>query len=163
MLSQEVIKSLDCGIRNATFSETVSSYPELIDALSCFPDFPHLFCFDVKVHMLMPNQYPCIPNWHCDHVPRIDGVPQKHLIKPEFPIYLWVSNGPLTEFKDGREVVPNRWIKFNQSDEHRGTKSTEHIWRVFIRATHKVIMPSYSVSGKTRHSQVYLDENEFKW
>lgn len=25
---------------------------------------------DVKIHMLMPNQYPCIPNWHYDLVPQ---------------------------------------------------------------------------------------------
>lgn len=163
MITQEIIKTLDCGIRKATFSNVQDNYPELLSAFDDFPNSVQEFYFDIKVHMLMPNQYPCIPNWHCDHVPRINMVPQKDLIKPNYPIYLWLSNGPFTEFKDGREVCAQKWVEFNQEDVHRGTKSQEHIWRVFIRATHKEIMPEYSVSGKTRHSQVYLDEKEFIW
>lgn len=163
MITQDIIKTLDCGIRKAKWKDILKHYPELLEAFEDFPDFVHKFYFDIKVHMLMPLQYPCIPNWHCDHVPRVNGVPQKHLIKPDYPIYLWLSNEPFTEFKDGRKVDAQKWIKFNQEDIHRGTKSQKHIWRVFIRATHKEIMPSYSVSGKTKHSQVYLDEKEFIW
>lgn len=25
---------------------------------------------DVRIHMLHPQQYPAVPGWHCDHVPR---------------------------------------------------------------------------------------------
>ena len=28
------------------------------------------YAVDVKIHMLMPKQFPCIPNWHRDFIPR---------------------------------------------------------------------------------------------
>ena len=33
------------------------------------PAYPY-FVVDTRVHMLMPNMYPAIPGWHCDHTPR---------------------------------------------------------------------------------------------
>lgn len=57
--------------------------PDLHEVLNTFPDEPTVFTWDVKIHMLMPNQYPCIPNWHFDNVPRINGIQKFDLIKPE--------------------------------------------------------------------------------
>jgi hypothetical protein len=83
------------------------------------------------------------------------------------PMYLWISNGPLTEFrKNGLNwyVEPQTWTRFTQQDEHRGTMSNSFCWRGFIRATHKVIAPPQKCIDKLRrHSQVYLDSNNFKW
>lgn len=164
MLSQQYIKSLDCGIRGATIFEVLENYPGLSDVFGDFPDNAMDFYFDVKVHMLMPNQFPCIPNWHRDFVPRINNIPQLDLIQIEYPLYLWLSGSPLTEFKDGRKIEPNKWIRFTQDDIHRGTMSTEHQWRLFIRAAHKNITPKNNIElGKVRHSQVYLDPDNFTW
>lgn len=165
MINQDYIKTLDCGIRGVEWWEININYPLIAEMiLITFPDYIDDFYFDIKVHMLMPNQFPCIPNWHRDFVPRSNNKPDLSLIKPEYPLYLWLSNPPLTQFKDGREVKPQEWIRFTQEDLHRGSESTEHIWRLFIRASHKEITPEHNKRlGKVRHSQVYLDSVNFTW
>jgi hypothetical protein len=91
-------------------------------------------------------------------------VPDLELAKPEYPLYLLISGEPYTLFKDGREVKPWEWVKFTQVDLHKGTASNKHTWRMFIRASHKAITPETNLSlGKVRHSQVYLDANNFVW
>lgn len=39
---------------------------------------------DSRVHMLMPNWYPCIPGWHHDDVPRSTPTGQPNYINPEY-------------------------------------------------------------------------------
>jgi hypothetical protein len=79
---------------------------------------------DTRVHMLMPGQYPAIPGWHCDAVPRKEygDQPDFSLINPEAKHYVCtissdtggVSN---TEFLVGPlsvDVDPNRvWSSVN--------------------------------------------------
>ena len=57
-----------CGVHQATAVETIVSMPDLGQLIATFPEDPTDFTWDVKVHMLMPNQYPCIPNWHFDNI-----------------------------------------------------------------------------------------------
>jgi hypothetical protein len=83
-------------------------------------------------------------------------------------MYLWISNAPLTKFKRcGREyfIKPQEWFKFTQIDEHKGTMSNDFCWRGFIRATHKDISPQRPKNSDVlrRHSQVYLDAQNFSW
>jgi hypothetical protein len=156
------------GVHQATYSQLVELMPDLKGLLNSFPDDPEEFIWDVKVHMLMPSQYPCIPNWHYDNIPRINNEQDFSLVKLDKPMYLWVSNTPLTEFRVGDKVwsvVPQTWVRFTQKDEHRGTMSTEFQWRGFIRATHKEINPQNKTGHNPlrRHSQVYLDVNNFTW
>jgi hypothetical protein len=63
-----------CGVHQAPYSVVLELMPDLAEVLGTFPDAPHHFTWDVKVHRLMPRQYPCIPHWHCDNVPRINGI-----------------------------------------------------------------------------------------
>ena len=42
------------------------------------------FCFDSRVHMLMPGWFPCIPGWHHDDVPRSRGDGQPNYDNPEY-------------------------------------------------------------------------------
>jgi hypothetical protein len=159
------IEDQHCGVHQATYREAVELMPDLIHILDTFPEYVDNFIWDVKVHMLMPNQYPCIPNWHFDNVPRVNNKQDFEKVKPNSPMYLWISNAPLTEFRDGREIIPQTWMRFTQEDEHRGSISRKFCWRMFIRATHKNISPTNkSVSDKLRrHSQVYLDSSNFAW
>ena len=140
--------------------------PELSEVIDTFPDTPSMFTWDVKVHMLMPRQYPCIPDWHVDNVPRVAGVQQFDKVRPDLPMYLWLSNGPLTEFVNGY-VTPRQWLRFTQEDVHRGTAAGEFGWRLFIRATHQEIMPPKlwpTYEGYLRrHTQVYLDAKDYQW
>jgi len=151
-----------CGVHQAPYSEVVKSMPDLEEIVSAFPDKHEEFTWDVKVHMLMPRQYPCIPNWHTDNVPRINGIQRFDLIKPEYPMYIWISGGPLTQFKHGY-LLPEVWHRFTQLDEHRGTEAQEFCWRGFIRATHKEIVQPKKSDWLRRHCQVYLDANTYQW
>lgn len=157
-----------CGVHQATYEQLVMLMPDLKELLKSFPEDVNDFTWDVKVHMLMPNQYPCIPNWHFDNVPRVNNKQDFDLVKPEKPMYLWLSGAPLTEFRKGGKtwsVEPRKWVRFTQKDEHRGTMSEDFTWRGFIRATHKDISPMNRKGGDAmrRHCQVYLDANNFSW
>lgn len=156
------------GVHQASFEQLVELMPDLTELLGTFPEDPRDFIWDVKVHMLMPGQFPCIPNWHYDNVPRVNNKQDFDKVRPDLPMYLWLSGAPLTEFRKKGEtwsISPQTWVKFNQTDEHRGTMSTEFTWRGFIRATHKGIAPANRVGNDPtrRHSQVYLDSNNFSW
>jgi len=160
-----------CGLRKSSYEQLIHLMPDLKTIIESFPENPYDFYWDVKVHMLMPDQYPCIPNWHYDNVPRdTDGNQDWSKVDYAKPMYLWVSGNPLTQFREpsGRiwKVPPKTWVKFKQKDEHRGTISKEFNWRGFIRATHKDIEsknPKENHNPIRRHSQVYLDSANFTW
>lgn len=151
-----------CGVHQASFEKTIELMPVLMPILDAFPDNVDKFTFDVKVHMLMPGQYPCIPNWHTDFVPRVNGLQRFDLVTPQYPMYLWVSGGPLTQFKHGF-VLPNCWHRFTQLDEHRGLPASEFTWRCFIRATHQEIQKPKKSDWLRRHTQVYVNADTYQW
>ena len=157
-----------CGVHQASYEDMMIHMPDLKELIESFPDNPNDFVWDIKVHMLMPGQYPCIPNWHFDNVPRVNNVQDFNLVRLDLPMYLWVSGDPLTEFrKHGKTwfIPKETWFHFTQADEHRGTLCEIFTWRAFIRATHNGIMKTER-RGKEclrRHSQVYLDASNFKW
>lgn len=152
-----------CGVHQAPAEAVIELMPDLEALLDTFPDDPKAFTWDVKVHMLMPNQYPCIPNWHADFVPRVDGIQRFDQVRPDLPMYVWISGPPLTQFKHGF-LLPQRWHRFTQLDEHRGTAASDFTWRAFVRAVHREIQP-WKETGDwlRRHSQVYLDANGYQW
>lgn len=156
------------GVHQASFKQLIKLMPDLAGLIETFPEDPIDFIWDVKVHMLMPGQWPCIPNWHYDNIPRVNNIQDFNLVRYDLPMYLWVSGAPLTEFSDGEKtwlIEPKTWVRFTQKDLHRGTMSKDFTWRGFIRATHKDINPSNRVGADPlrRHSQVYLDVNTFSW
>ena len=151
-----------CGVHQADNKTMLAIMPILAPIVDTFPDEPSNFTWDVKIHMLMPRQFPCIPNWHCDNVPRVGGVQRFDLIKPNLPMYLWLSDAPLTQFLHGY-VLPQTWVRFTQVDQHRGTAASEFGWRCFIRATHREILAPKNKDNERRHCQVYLDANEYQW
>lgn len=151
-----------CGVHQAPYSALLDLMPDLKPILNTFPDNHKLYTWDVKVHMLMPRQYPCIPNWHADNVPRVNGIQRFDYVKTYLPMYLWLSGPPLTQFKHGY-VEPRKWHRFTQIDEHRGTASGEFCWRGFIRATHNEIQKPKVKDWLRRHSQVYVDSETFQW
>lgn len=154
-----------CGVHQASIATLLKEMPDLHEILVDFPENPEDFSWDVKVHMLMPSQYPCIPNWHYDNVPRVNNKQDFDKLQTDKPMYLYISNEPLTEFRCGGKVQAGKWRRFTQEDEHRGTRSEAFQWRGFIRATHKDISPAIK-SGHNHvrvHSQVYLDVGNFSW
>lgn len=165
--TEELIKDIDwskqiCGLHQAPIKAIYDLMPDLVPIIETFPDAPENFSWDVKVHMLMPNQYPCIPNWHLDNIPRINGIQRMEMIQPYLPMYLWISNPPLTQFKNGY-LEPRKWHRFYQTDEHRGNPSDHFGWRGFIRATHIGIQPIKRTDYVRKHIQVYLDAESYQW
>lgn len=163
-----------CGTMLTTFEQTIEMMPEVKDIINSIK--PHLeldeneYVVDVKVHMLMPNEYPCIPNWHCDFVPRDNNLNKLPKEITGEKMYLWVSGEPKTEFKSPPKVIETsegyNWVEFTQTDLHRGIKSTIHTWRCFIRIIpRKFIHPTtINIGTLRRHSQVYIENPEsFRW
>lgn len=156
-----------------SFEKTIELMPEVKPILEeLMPKLqykPEDYLVDVKVHMLMPGEWPCIPNWHCDFVPRDENLkrlPEK--ITPHNKMYLWISGAPFTEFREGGKISkmnPQEWLEFTQRDIHRGVASEVHTWRCFIRVIPKHFVHSTTTNVGTlrRHSQTYLDVNKFKW
>ena len=176
-----------CGLFRCPISEARKILPcfedlflEAIDMLKNQGHNPVDWEMDMKIHMLMKDQYPCIPNWHCDNVPRVDGKTKYSLIEKGTPsMYLWLSDNPTTEFLSTdwncknftpkghdtiakhinsqrcqglqTEKVPSKtWISMDQQTPHRGTQAQENTWRVFIRLTHKSITPVRPVNSYIR-------------
>ncbi len=159
------LERLHNGLIKCPANLVIKLMPEVLPILETCPGFNDQSVVDVKVHMLMPNQYPCIPGWHCDLVPR-DENNQQDFNKVDLMqnLWLWISGDPLPQFKDGRPVIAKTWIPFTQIDWHKGTMSTKHQWRMFIRVAPAILYkPNTESSAIRRHSQVYLDAEGFKW
>jgi hypothetical protein len=167
IFEQSFLKTLDCGLIKASFLDVLRWNKHVglfvIRFIETLPE--PSYTIDIKVHMLMPGQFPCIPGWHLDLVPRgSDGKQMMDRIDASQKMYLLVSGPPITEFRDGRKIVPGEFTEFTQLDEHRGTVSTEHCWRMFIRIAPSSIYPKNEPEMTSRrHCQVYLDAETFKW
>lgn len=164
------IATLHCGLYHCPLVEAHALMPELSEIFSSAPINPkERYVVDVRASMLMPFQWPCIPGWHFDNIPRDEYLVQRMEKRDPSKIMLaWISGPPLTEFMrpDGSTyfVEPQKWFQFTQFDLHRGTMATEHTWRVFVRLTPEpLIMPAQNGRWLRRHTQVYLDANNFKW
>jgi len=175
----ERIASIDwtkshCGIMLSTLDQARDLMPELNPIIDSI--IPHLqynqheYLIDCKVHMLMPGEYPCIPNWHCDFVPRDqDNRPQRSEIRDTDMMYIWVSGPPYTEFKTHHGKIETdeiTWTRFNQRDVHRGTISEIHTWRSFVRLIPRWFRhtSTFNTGQVRRHSQVYIENpDKFTW
>jgi hypothetical protein len=89
---------------------------------------------DVRVHRLFPGQYPGIPGWHCDFVPRgsYSGQPNFSLCHPRaFHIALLLSDQPhgvsSTRFVD-QPIRPDLYDK-------------EHVYRNLHHEVHRINPP----------------------
>lgn len=151
-----------CGVHQADIRVAMRLMPDLRDILMSFPEDCLDYTWDIKVHMLMPRQYPCIPHWHVDNIPRVNGVQNFEAATPEVGMYLWVSGPPLTQFEGGY-VDAGKWHRFTQLDKHRGAPAADYGWRGFIRATHRDIMLPKKGDHQRRHTQVYLDAEGYTW
>lgn len=164
-LHPHTIEKMHNGLIKCPIARIETLMPELWPIIQEAP-LPHRdYVADIKVHMLMPGMYPCIPNWHYDLIPRDKNKNQIWSdVDPSAKMFLWLSGPPFTEFRDGRKVEAQKWIEFTQLDEHRGTPATSFCWRVFIRlAPRSIYEPNKGDKVLRRHSQVYLDAQNFKW
>ena len=139
---------------------------------------------DTKSVLLMQGQYPCIPGWHCDGVPRPHRGAQPDVSLIDEPVYHFVcvidqNDSPATEFLtdtklicvDKRQVwssvnrqVPDdadiyraasgEIVQFQRGQLHRGNQAQQQGWRYFFRLSF-YHMP---VMNEIRNQvQVYVD------
>lgn len=109
-----VLNSLSCGLFRCDLSDAFDVMPELAALYETAPipvDERSQWEIDIKIHMLMPRQWPCIPNWHCDNVPRdengmTDYQRGKRVAADAPPMYLWVSGTPCTQFLSRPITMP---------------------------------------------------------
>lgn len=162
-----------CGVFLCDINQTGELMPEVIPVIRSVEPFIEKpineYLIDVKVHMLMPGQYPAIPNWHADFVPRDRNLRKEPSKITGEKMYLWCSNQPFTEFKSEVKRISTLfgdWVEMDQRTIHRGVKSNNHNWRCFIRLIPKHFVHKHTVNIGTirRHSQVYIDNPEnFTW
>lgn len=176
-----------CGLHRCPLPMAGGLLPYMRPVFENAPVVDHADWFvDVKVHMLMPGEFPCIPNWHCDNVPRVNRELRYENANNQRTMYIWLSDTPATEVLSDpvecdhvrdhdhlREVIsgtrteklnPFEWYSFTQLSPHAGTVAIKDGWRVFVRLTHKSIASSRPVrSVVRRHCQVYLDASSFSW
>lgn len=162
-----------CGVMLCSFGKTVELMPETKPVLDSI--IPHLeldeddYLVDVKVHMLMPGEYPCLPNWHTDFVPRDNNLKKLPKDITGHKMYLWISGEPKAEWKNAPPIITSKgydWVEFTQRCVHRGVKSKVHIWRCFIRIIPKwfVHHTTINIGQQRRHTQVYIDNpDNFRW
>lgn len=162
------------GVMLCTYDQTKQLMPEVIPILEELTPLLEMswdsYVIDVKVHMLMPDVFPCIPNWHYDFLPRDAQGERCEGEISDKKMYMWLSGTPLTIYKDrktGKEYTkpPQQWHSFTQRDLHRGDVSSEHTWRCFIRVIPKEFIHETTINvGKVRrHIQVYCDSRKFRW
>ncbi|KKL71543.1 hypothetical protein LCGC14_2093860 [marine sediment metagenome] len=191
--TQEVLQKLPCGIHRGVMADVEREFSCMVDTLKTAPVNLDDYEIDIKVHMLMKGQYPCIPNWHCDNIPR-DGngnlIYDIALADVEHPMLLWLSGNPTTEFlenpiyllssprnhgelherlvKDAAtyksKPIPERtWVSMDQLTPHRGRASEENTWRIFIRLTHKNIVTARPVISVVRRHCQVYLPADFHW
>ena len=99
-----------CGLFRAPLHLASQLMPSMRGLIETAPvSDPDNWELDIKVHMLMPGQFPCIPNWHCDNVPRDESGLRYDLVRDDVPpMYLWISAGPETEFLANPLVMDHR-------------------------------------------------------
>ena len=165
------------GVMLCSFDKTKELMPEVTPILEELEISGKLqmdiaqYLVDVKIHMLMPGQYPCIPNWHYDFRPRnCDGIRTPWVVPEDDPhMFMYVSGHPATEYRDKDGEVytkpAGQWNIFTRNDLHRGAASEIHTWRCFIRVIPKSFVHDTTINVGTlrRHSQVYLDSDNFTW
>lgn len=98
-----------CGIHRGSLDDVREHTPHLLKILEDAPVDLDEYEIDIKVHMLMKGQFPCIPNWRCDNVPRIDTgeLAYDQVIPNQRPMLLWVSGSPTTEFLSNDLELPD--------------------------------------------------------
>ncbi len=70
--------------------------------------YDHHWVIDTRVNMLMPGQYPSIPGWHCDDVPRGEKYAQPDFAKCQYGVNHWmclISDTVNTECISGTEFL----------------------------------------------------------
>ena len=171
------------GVRSARFLDalSVASFQLRRVLLSAPRDTEIDYTVDVKTHMLMPGQLPCIPGWHCDMVPREEGRPVfEHLLGSTSPdMLVWISGCPRTVFLEEdvpvadlpsrhadleylesfphAEIDPHTWYTMSWNTPHRGGAAHERCWRTFVRMVDsRVYPPLHADQIVRRHSQVYV-------
>lgn len=166
-----VLNSLPCGLFRCDLNEAYNVMPELAALYDTCPiprDQYGEWEIDLKIHMLMPRQWPCIPNWHCDNVPRdsngfTDYALGRDIADVAPPMYLWVSSTPCTQFLSRDVLMP--YMPANHGDVGKfimelGLREDLHDDRPFLTT----IEPQQwiSMDCRTPHRGTQSDKHQWR-
>lgn len=149
-------------------------------------DLNQQIVIDTRVTMTMPGQYPSIPGWHCDDVPRPNGQPDMRLIKSEVKHLMCILSDKedvsCTEFVTENVDVdldenrvwasldeeinklkpmtgfikPGQIVLFDQNTIHRASPTKQGGWRLFFRLSYTHRKP---INEIRKQVQVYTPIN----
>lgn len=158
---QDTLQSLPCGLHRASLSEAYYLLPELSDLYDSAPiENPDDWEIDIKIHMLMKGQFPCIPNWHCDHVPRnsSNNLRYDKIDDRIAPMFVWISNGPQTEF------LPEDLNYFGTIENHGYLNSllTEYEKNGIMEPTKMKPQTWYQMAQNTPHRGTSSDQYQWR-
>jgi len=169
---EKILNQCPNGLFRATFGEAQKYLPELnrlyLSATQMLISKgldPNAYELDIKFHMLMANQHPCIPNWHCDNVPRDkNGNTQYGLIEGDdaYPMFIWLSGTPCIEFI-------SREITINEPQSHadiakmiNACSNAGDPYEVSPLVTHIDPQTWYSMDRKTPHRGTLSTRNQWR-
>lgn len=143
---------------------------------------------DVRIHHLRKDEYPAIPGFHLDWIPRKNKgtEPDMTRIPSGHHVVMIIGETSLTEFldiplelefpdtqpfayansyiKDHRLPVWNvssgDLVRFTSRDWHRPVPAQGTEWRLFIRASQVEVRPANQIRTQ---SQVYIPIQEARW
>jgi hypothetical protein len=149
---------------------------------------PQSSIIDVRVHHLQAGQYPAIPGYHLDWIPRKDkgANPDMSRIPGARHVVMIIGLGSLTKFlaeevtwdlPDEKpferttryiekyelptwSVSNGQMVQFTSRDWHTATAATGPEWRLFIRASEVDRRPANEIRN---FSQVYIPTQEASW
>jgi len=104
---------------------------------------------DTKVVMLMKDQYPCIPGWHCDGVPREDKHSQPNMNLLNEDIYHL-----LCTVSDNEKGVSN--TKFVKTPFSMKLNDNEKVWGQVNKKVEEYIKDGSIETMETKDNMLYL-------
>jgi len=163
----------------------------LIDAFGGTVDLEKDCIVDSRITLCQKGQYPSIPGWHCDFVPRPKGQPDLSLVSDKVRHYMIVladkEGHSCTEFlmnafeceidennvwqslddeckalqPRGFQIKEGELLSFSQLDVHRAVPATCGGWRIFMRLTTGLALEP--VNEIRTQVQVYVPMNKAGW
>ena len=147
--SDATLQRLPCGLHRAKLTEASDLIPELSDLFASVPvNDPENWEIDLKIHMLMKGQFPCIPNWHCDNVPRDASGKLNYNFPTDYeepPMLVWISGIPRTIFLAEDYQTP--FFPANHGELSEAVRSLQREGKVVFRE-----LPTQTWCNFTRHS-----------
>mgnify|MGYP000662257710 CR=1 FL=1 len=140
--------------------DNTEAWDPIRQMMSKLGPLPATAVIDTRVHMLMPDMYPCIPGWHVDGAPRVDNVPQLHKASPYLTHFIMnVGDCAPTHMVSGGRVFD---VEGDEAYKELDQKVNDWLDgdRGYIKAESGVI---YKLTGRTIHRGSPATKRGWRW